>query len=215
MKEDGKVKLVYLILYWILLIAGIIIFSPLIILGFLLYFIFMIIPSPIERKIYKKSSYFKKFDVKYRVGIIYDFRYKLYEQLLKNYENVKSYNLDNYSTIILIYKEKIFIIVADYQIYFDKEDEKWKIDHFEYDDSPIKEETCDEHLEFIPSDLNEYLYHELDINCINYENKKLIVLANYYALEGSLKQAKEDERFLIYNNDKSLFKKLESIFKEE
>ena len=170
----------------------------------------MIIPSPIERKIYKKSSYFKKFDVKYRVGIIYDFRYKLYEKLLKNYENVKSYNLDNYMTKVLVVNSQIIILGFEYSIYYDKLESKWVVEgaaNYYPENHPLYEVDV--------FDLDEYIYNYLNLLEIDFEDKNLIICLNKGEIEGSLKQAKEDERFLIYKNDKSLFKKLDSIFKEE
>ena len=61
-------KLGYVII-WTIGILLLILFSPLIILGFIMYFIFIVIPSPMERMIYNKSKYYNDYKRKYYMGI--------------------------------------------------------------------------------------------------------------------------------------------------
>lgn len=201
-------KLFKRIIFWIILVLFIILFSPIIILGFLLYFIFIILPSPIERRIYYKSKYYEDFNKKYTFGITYELKYKFYNRF-NNTLGFKVYNIDNNKDIVIENENKIIILYTiESEFYYDKEKESWTV-FFEYDEYENfkneeyenfknEEYTLDEMIHMILNDLN-----------IDYSNKKICIALAKSELERDLKMALKDPNFIIYKNYKHLFSILE------
>lgn len=193
-------KIIRSILFWLLLVLFMILFSPIIILGFMLYFIAIILPSPIERRIYYKSKYYLDFNKKYTFGITYELKYKFYQRF-NNTLGFEVYNIDNNKDIVIENENKIIILYTiESEFYYDKEKESWTVfwEYDEYENNKNEEYTLDEMIHMILNDLN-----------IDYSNKKICIALAKSELERDLKMALKDPNFIIYKNYKHLFSILE------
>lgn len=76
----------------IIILCPIIVFS--LVITFVGFFVFIIIPSPIERKKYKRSAYYNRFQTKYRLGITKCNNFLLFNQLLSENININEHKLD-------------------------------------------------------------------------------------------------------------------------
>ena len=86
-----------------------ILFSPFIILCFIVYFFQSIVPAPLENKKYKKSKYYEVYKRKYKIGITKEPHFLLHNELLEHNIHLeeirKSYGymclIDDYSCFAL------------------------------------------------------------------------------------------------------------------
>ena len=112
--KHSKFKWVGAVLLFIVTIPFVLV--GLVIFG-LIYLLMTVLPSPIERMIYKKSEFFKDLSVKYTMGITGSFAYKTYPYVKKNPclelvvqdEGYYYYKSGNSILVLPYYAEYIFV----------------------------------------------------------------------------------------------------------
>ena len=194
----------------IFLILFIIIFSPFIILGFLVYFLIRVLPTQVEMIVYKKSSYYKDYKTKYRIGITYEFNYKLYNKLIKLNRDLSLYNisLDSMSRDLVICSMDKIVVMYNVGSYlcFDDKANTWTVSK---DDYYLDEVYHEDYVEY--SEINSTIYniddiinnllHELEIDS---SDKKIVIAVNKMVFWKDYKKAKSSDKFLFYKSYKDL-----------
>ena len=194
----------------IFLILFIIIFSPFIILGFLVYFLIRVLPSPVEMLVYKKSSYYKDYKIKYRIGITYEFNYKLYNKLIKLNRDLSLYNisLDSMSRdLVICCMDKIVVMYnVDSYLCFNDKNNTWDVSIDDYGLDEVYHEDYVEYTEINPiiyniDDIINNLLHELEIDS---SDKKILIAVNKMDFRKDYKKAKSSDKFLFYKSYKDI-----------
>ncbi len=174
----------------ILLISLIIISSPFILFGLIIYFIIYILPSPIEKHRYKKSYYYRDLKIKYSFGITYIEDYEIYN-LFKgtNIKRMTSSIKDNYVYYETEKPNKRIILLLPWfeDLLYDSNDLEWKF---------IREVDRD-----FPESFENGMRLEVleNIGQSDYE-VKVLVNENYFN-KNELPIAYKSEHFIIYNKN--------------
>ena len=180
----------------IFLILFIIIFSPFIILCFLVYFLIRVLPTPVEMLVYKKSSYYKDYKTKYRIGITYEFNYKLYNKLIELNRDLSLYNisLDSMSRDLVICSMDKIVVMYNVGSYlcFDDKTNTWTVSKDDYYLDEVYHEDYVEYSEINPTiynidDIINNLLHELEIDS---SDKKILIAVNKIDFWKDYKKAK-------------------------
>lgn len=198
----------------IFFILFIIIFSPFIILGFLVYFLIRVLPTPVEMLVYRKSSYYKDYKTKYRIGITYEFNYKLYNKLIKLNRDLSLYNisLDSMSRdLVICSMDKIVVMynVCSY-ICFDDKTNTWTVSNDDYYWDEVYHKDYVEYSEINPTiynidDIINNLLHELEIDS---SDKKILIAVNNMDFRKDYKKAKSSDKFLFYKSYKDILNEM-------
>lgn len=207
-------KLGYVIA-WTIGILLLILFSPLIILGFIMYFIFIVIPSPIERMIYYKSKYYNDYERKYYMGITYDVRYKLYEKLKGYKEDLVFHNVDNNKILVIESNNKIFVINGiESEFYYDVDKQQWTVvyDLADYEESVNEDVSRDSREVVVEYVLEDFMKKILDDLSIIYDGKDIICVISKSVIEYDYKYVKDDDGLLVYKGYKGLVNKMKGLF---
>lgn len=202
------------VIAWIIGIFLLILFSPLIILGFIMYFIFIVIPSPIERMIYYKSKYYNDYERKYYMGITYDIRYKLYEKLKGYNDELVFHNVDNNKVLIIESKDKLFVInCIESEFYYDVDKQQWTVvyDLADYEESVNEDVSRDCGEVVVEYVLEDFMKKILDDLGIIYDGKDIICVISKSEIEYDYKYAKDDDGLLVYRGYKGLVKLMKEI----
>ena len=161
---------------------------PLVIVGFVvfgtIYFLSTILPSPIERMIYKKSEFYKDLKANYVIGITRNFGYKSYKYVKQN-ENL---DLVVQEEGYYYYKSKNFILVIPYYPWYKYENGEWMIS---MDEGKSKSRVADLKNVFAP----------LIKENIEESELKLLVKEKFFS-PPELLLAKTDPVFVFYKNEK-------------
>ncbi len=215
MKKDK-----YTIIAKILFVLFIIIFSPMILVGLLIWFLFVFLPSPIEKAIYKKSNYYNEYKIKYHWWCTHYDEYILFNKLTKKHEGIKFINYKEFQNYVIEYKNKLFVFLECEFLYFDEETNNWKISYYENDDS--KNEEIDYGLSNEHEDLKEYA--DLDdrlneiMNKLNIDltSKEYYLVFNKYVLsKKNIGLLKEKKNIVEYNGVYNLVKKINSLLEKK
>ena len=194
----------------IFIILFIIIFSPFIILGFLVYFLIRVLPTPVEMLVYRKSSYYKDYKTKYRIGTTYEFNYKLYNKLIKLNIDLSLYNisLDSMSRdLVICSMDKIVVMYnVDSYLCFNDKNNTWDVSIDDYYWDEVYHEDYVEYSEINPiiyniDDIINNLLHELEIDS---SDKKILIAVNKMDFRKDYKKAKLSDKFLFYKSYKDI-----------
>ena len=177
--EAGK-RLLALLLFIVtlpLVILGLVIFGT-------IYLVMTVLPSPIERMIYKRSDFYKDLGVKYTMSITHSLAYKSYKYVKKN----EHLDLEVQSEGYFYYKSGNSILVLPYYAEYKYEGGKWLLSMKEGGDT------------IEPKDVK-VTFQNLIKEDITDKELKLLVKEKYFA-EDQLLIAKTDPVFVFYKNKK-------------
>ncbi|MBQ6935030.1 MAG: hypothetical protein IJN49_00650 [Clostridia bacterium] len=124
--------------YKTLIAVVIILFSPLIIVGLIIWGVSELIHLPGNIKEYKNSQYFKDFQLPYKAHKLDSPEYRFYNSIKER--NIEVDYIRQEDTEYFIYENTLFLFPDFYQILFDDEDSKWVAD-YDSDFQPL-EEAC-------------------------------------------------------------------------
>lgn len=168
----------------IFIILFIIIFSPFIILGFLVYFLIRVLPAPVELLVYNK--------------------------LIKLNRDLSLYNisLDSMSRdLVICSMDKIVVMynVCSY-ICFDDKINTWTVSNDDYYWDEVYHKDYVEYSEINPTiynidDIINNLLHELEIDS---SDKKVLIAVNKMDFRKDYKKAKLSDKFLFYKSYKDI-----------
>lgn len=114
--------------YYKILIAGmVILFSPLIILGVVIYGISYLFCLPKSIKEYKKSQYFKDFQEKFKARKLNSPEYRFYNSIKER--NIEVNYIKQEDIEYFMYENTLFLFPDFDQIFFDTEEIKWVADY--------------------------------------------------------------------------------------
>ena len=127
-----------------------ILFSPFIILCFIVYFFQSIVPAPLENKKYKQSKYYEVYKRKYKIGITKEPHFLLQNELLENNIHLeeirKPYGymclVDDYSCFALFDIEDLKLNDGHFLIQVHENSQCISIDDFVEDERKYFEEEC-------------------------------------------------------------------------
>lgn len=106
-----------------------IVFSPLIILGLLVVLVVLLIDLPKEKKQYKKSEYYKEFNLPYKTHRIYTPEYRFYNSMRERSLPIEYMKQESNGLEYFIY-ENVFYLFPDFeQIMFNMETNTWEVDY--------------------------------------------------------------------------------------
>ena len=106
-----------------------IVFSPLIILGLLVVLVVLLIDLPKEKKQYKKSEYYKEFNLPYKTHRIYTPEYRFYNSMRERTLPIEYVRQESNGLEYFIY-ENVFYLFPDFeQITFNMETNTWEVDY--------------------------------------------------------------------------------------
>ncbi len=161
---------------------------PFVILGLVIfgtiYLITTVLPSPVERIIYKKSQFYKDLGVPYTMSITHSFAYKSYKYVKQN----ESLELVVQSEGYYYYKSGNSIWVLPYYAEYRHEDGRWLLSMREGGDT------------IEPKDVR-VTFQNLIKEDISALELKLLVKEKYFKKE-QLPIAKADPVFVFYKNHK-------------
>ena len=160
-----------------LVIVGVVFFG-------IIYVLTTVLPSPIERIIYKKSEFYKDLKAKYTLGITRNFAFKSYKYVKQN-ENLELVVQDEG---YYYYKTNNSILVIPYYPRYEYENREWMIS---MDEGKSKLRVVDLKGTFAP--LIKENIDELDL--------KLLVKEKFFK-EHHFLLAKDDPVFVFYKNEK-------------
>ena len=156
-----------------LVIAGLVVFG-------LIYLLMTVLPSPIERMIYKKSEFFKDLSVKYTMGITGSFAYKTYPYVKKNPNLELVVQDEGY----YYYKSGNAVLVLPYYAEYIYEGGKWFLTMKHGGDVIEPKDVKPTFQNLIKDDISE-------------KELKLLVKEKYFQ-KADLCKAKEESAFVFY-----------------
>lgn len=177
------------------LILIIIISSPLILFGFIVFFILYILPAPIEKYKYKKSLYYKELNIKYDFGITHNEEYIIYNCIRENnidIVRIKSTGSE-YSSYFKINKlnQSISILIPWFEyVYFDRNKKTWMIQYDENRNEPIE----------LEEEIREFLSK---FNIVESNDFKILIEEGYFDKE-QLNLARQYNKFVLYDKKDDL-----------
>ena len=161
---------------------------PFVILGLvvfgLIYIVTTVLPSPIERIIYKRSQFYKDLGVRYSMSLTHSFAYKSYNYVKAN-EGLEIVVQDEG---YYYYKSKDAILVLPYYAEYKLENGKWLLSMKEGGD------TIEVHA--IKPTFQNLIKEDMENTAL-----KLLVKEKYFEKE-DLDKAKADSVFVFYKNHK-------------
>ena len=177
--QTGK-RLLSLLLFIVtlpLVLLGLIIFGT-------IYLVMTVLPSPIERLIYKRSDFYKDLGVKYTMSITHSLAYKSYKYVKEN----EHLDLEVQSEGYYYYKSGNSILVLPYYAEYKYEGGRWLLSMKEGGEA------------IEPKDVKVTFQHLIKED-ISDKDLKLLVKEKYFA-EDQLLIAKTDPVFVFYKNKK-------------
>jgi len=161
---------------------------PFVILGLVvfgtIYLLTTVLPSPVERLIYKKSEFYKDLGHKYTMSITHSFAYKSYKYVKQN-ENLE---LIVQSEGYYYYKSSGSILVLPYYAEYRYEDGRWLLSMKEGGDTIEPKDVAVTFQNLIKEDIS-----GLEL--------KLLVKEKYFKKD-ELLMAKKDPVFVFYKNQR-------------
>lgn len=161
---------------------------PVVILGLVIfgtiYLLTTVLPSPIERIIYKKSEFYKDLKVPYSMSITHSFGFKSYKYVKEN----KCLDLIVQSEGYYYYKSGKSILVLPYYAEYKYENGKWLLSMKEGGDTVEPKDVKITFQNLIKEDISAF-------------DLKLLVKEKYFKKEQIL-VAKADPVFVFYKNKK-------------
>ena len=161
---------------------------PFVVLGLVvfgtIYLVMTVLPSPIERVIYKKSEFYKDLGVKYTMCITHSLAYKSYKYVKAN----EHLDIEVQSEGYYYYKSGNSILVLPYYAEYRYEDGKWLLS--------MKSEGALNTMEDV-----KVTFQNLIKEDISGKELKLLVKEKYFSDE-QLLLAKADPVFVFYKNKK-------------
>ena len=161
---------------------------PFVILGLVIfgtiYLVMTVLPSPIERIIYKKSEFCKDLGAKYTMSITHSLAYKSYKYVKQN-ENL---DIEVQSEGYYYYKSGNSIFVLPYYAEYKFEGGKWLLS--------MKSEGAPNTMEDVKATFQNLIKED-----ISEKELKLLVKEKYFK-EDQLLIAKNDPVFVFYKNKK-------------
>ncbi len=141
--------------YYKIFIAGItILFSPLIILGVVIYGISYLFCLPKSIKEYKGSQYFKDFQEKFKARKLDSPEYRFYNSIKERNIQVDYIRQETENIEYFIYDNTLFLFPDFDQILIDEENSKWVAD-YDGDFQPL-EEACQKIIDKLHNIQNDY-----------------------------------------------------------
>lgn len=183
-----------LMIFLIILLSPIILFVGLI--SLLIFFIVIVIPSPFEKRKYKRSAYYKNLKRKYNYLLTKSDNYLLYNHLYELDENL-GINLDFTDDRVLLGDKFCFIWFYYDEIWLDKKTNKWM--------TAINEGTREKELELFKEELK----LELSVDALTKEIYFLVQEDIFSYKE--YQEVLEDKSFIIYKDVDDLAKKIIDI----
>ena len=184
----------------VLMIFLIILLSPIILaaglIALLVFFVVIVIPSPFEKRKYKRSAYYKNLKQKYTYSLTKSNNYLLYNQLYELDENL-GINL-NFTHNRMISGDKFCFIWFYYdEIWLDKRTNKWM--------TAVNKGTREKELELFKEELK----LELSVDALT---KEIYFLAQEDIFSNKeYQEVLEDKSFIIYKDINDLAKKIIDI----
>lgn len=126
--------------YKILIAVVIILFSPLIIVGLIIWGVSELIHLPGNIKDYKNSQYYKDFQLPYKAHKLNSPEYRFYNSIKERNIQVDYIRQETENIEYFIYDNTLFLFPDFDQIHIDEEDSKWLAD-YDGDFQPL-EEAC-------------------------------------------------------------------------
>ena len=160
-----------------IMIAGLLIFGT-------VYLVTTVLPSPIERLIYKRSDFYKDLKIKYRMSITHSIAYKSYKYVKENPNLEIEVQKEGY----FYYRSGNAILVLPYYAEYKYDNGKWLLTMKEGGDTVE------------PSDVK-VTFQNLISEDITDKELKLLVKENYFKKE-DLDKAKSDPVFVFYKDYK-------------
>lgn len=149
-----------------------------------IYLVMTVLPSPVERIIYKKSEFYKDLGVKYTMSITHSLAYKSYKYVKAN----EQLDIEVQSEGYYYYKSGNSILVLPYYAEYKCEDGKWLLSMKEGGEA------------IEPKDVK-VTFQNLIKEDISDKELKLLVKEKYFS-EEQLLLAKADPVFVFYKNKK-------------
>ncbi len=141
--------------YYKILLAGLIIlFSPFIIVGLIIFSISELVHLPGNIKEYKSSQYFKDFQLPYKKYRLYSPEYRFYNSIKERNIQVDYKRQETENIEYFIYDNTLFLFPDFDQILIDEENSKWVAD-YDGDFQPL-EEACQKIIDKLHNIQNDY-----------------------------------------------------------